>query len=165
MARKYALQHEVDAIVTMAQWNSEGVREYPQMNVRSDYYYGFLWDLMNSSKAAYNQLWSLAANAVGRHAISHEYFWGGSGVWAPSGMNILQASNMHEELLIIRNLDIRGQTEREKDEYNYRLDFQRIYSDIQDQGSQIKYLDGDESDVRVATPARNPGNGLDGGEG
>lgn len=156
LARKYALKHEVDAIVTMAQWNSEGVREYPKMNVRTDYYYGFLWDLMNSSKAAYNQLWSLGVNSVGRHAISHMHFWGGSGVWAPSGMNILQASHMQEEALIINNLDIRGQTEKEKDEYNYRLDFQRIYSDIQDQGSQIKYLDRDGRDERVGDPLSNP---------
>ena len=141
LARKYALQHEVDAIVTMAQWNSESIREYPGMNVRTDHYYGFLWDLMNSSKAAYNQVWSLAANSVGRHPISEEYFWGGSGVWAPSGMNVLQASNIHEELLLIRNIDIEGQTEREKDEYNYRLDFQGIYSDIAGEDTRIKYLD------------------------
>ncbi len=160
LARKYALQHEADAIITMAQWNSEGLREYAHMNVRTDHYYGFLWDLMNSSKAAYNQLWSLAANSVGHHAISNEYFWGGSGVWAPSGLNILQASNIHEEVLIIRNLDISGQTEREKDEYNYRLDFQQIYSDVEDQGTEIRYLDGN-GDLGNRKYTRVPGAGDD----
>jgi len=140
LARKYAFDHDADAIITMAQWNSEALRDYPEMNVRTDHYYGFLWELMNSSKAAYNQLWSLAANAVGHHAISDEYFWGGSGVWAPSGMNILKGSNLHEEILIIRNVDIEGQTKLEKDEYNYRLDFHEIYSSLDDEGSRTKYL-------------------------
>lgn len=130
LARQYAFVDRVDAIVTPAAWHSEAVREYSRMNTRTDHYYGFLWDLMNSSKAAYNQVWSLGANWVGRHKKSREYFWGGSGVWAPSGMKLLQASNINEELLIIRNLDIKGQREKEKDEFNYRIDFQEFYRDM-----------------------------------
>ncbi|OWZ83423.1 carbon-nitrogen hydrolase family protein [Natranaerobius trueperi] len=140
LARKYAIDNDVDAIITMADWRSEASREYPEMNIKTDHYYGFLWNLMNSSKAAYNQIFSLAANAVGRHEISDVYFWGGSGVWAPSGMQLLQASNINEELLLIYNLDIRGQKYKEQDDFNYSIDFQKFYYGIDDQGSYTKYL-------------------------
>lgn len=140
LARKYAFVDEVDAIITMADWRSEAIREYPDMNIRTDHYYGFLWNLMNSSKAAYNQIWSLAVNSVGRHDISGDYFWGGSGVWAPSGLMLLQASNINEELLIIRNLDIKGQRDKEQDTFNYRIDFQGVHRKIEEIESPTQYL-------------------------
>ncbi|TVQ39489.1 MAG: carbon-nitrogen hydrolase family protein [Spirochaetaceae bacterium] len=140
LARKYAFQDHVDAIVTMAHWRSEAVREYARMNIMTDHYYGFLWDLMNSSKAAYNQVWSLGANAVGPHDVSGSYFWGGSGIWAPSGMGVVQASNITEELILVRNLDIRGQRERERDAFDYRIDFDRFYRQIGDQGTATRRL-------------------------
>ncbi|RQD74293.1 MAG: carbon-nitrogen hydrolase family protein [Candidatus Syntrophonatronum acetioxidans] len=140
LARKYAFVDEVDALITMADWRSEAIREYSHMNVRTDHYYGYLWDLMNSSKAAYNQIWSLGANNVGRHEVSQDYFWGGSGVWAPSGMKLLQASNINQELLIVYNLDLRGQRLVEKDDFNYRIDFHRLYNKIDDADTRTQYL-------------------------
>lgn len=127
MPRQYAFADEVDAIVTTAAWHSEAVREYDRMNVRTDHYYGFIWDLMNASKAAYNQIWSVGANWVGRHHKSREYFWGGSGIWAPSGMQLLQASNIKEELLIVRNVNVKEHREQERDDFNYRIDFENFY--------------------------------------
>ncbi len=144
LARQYAFIDNVDAVVTMAAWHSEAVREYPQMNTRTDHYYGYLWDLMNSSKAAYNQVWSLGANLVGLHKKSQEYFWGGSGVWAPSGMKLLQASNINEELLVIRNLDITGQRDKEKDDFNYRIDFQDFYRNMKHPEDCVHYVEKDE---------------------
>jgi predicted amidohydrolase len=141
LPRQYAFIDEVDAIITMAAWHSQSVREYAMMNTRTDHYYGFIWDLMNASKAAYNQVWSLGANWVGRHKKSREYFWGGSGVWAPSGMKLLQASNINEELLIIRNLDIKGQREKEKDEFNYRIDFHEFYRNMKHASDCILFVD------------------------
>lgn len=139
LARRYAFVDRVDAIVTMAAWHSEAVREYSMMNARTDHYYGFLWDLMNSSKAAYNQVWSLGSNWVGLHEKSREYYWGGSGVWAPSGMKLLQSSNINEELLIIRNLDIKGQREKERDDFNYRIDFEQFYRHMEHKTECIHY--------------------------
>jgi len=139
MARRYAFVDRVDAIVTMAAWHSEAVREYSMMNARTDHYYGFLWDLMNSSKAAYNQVWSLGSNWVGLHEKSREYYWGGSGVWAPSGMKLLQSSNINEELLIIRNLDIKGQRDKEQDDFNYRIDFEQFYRHMEHNTECIYY--------------------------
>lgn len=135
LAKNYAFRDHVDAIVTMAHWRSEAVREYPRMNTMTDHYYGFLWDLMNSSKAAYNQVWSLAANAVGPHDVTGDYFWGGSGIWAPSGMGVIQASNITAELMLVHNLDIRGQRSRERDDYNYQIDFSRFYRRMKEEGS------------------------------
>ncbi len=140
MARKYAFTDHVDAIVTLAHWRSEAVREYPWMNIKTDHYYGYLWDLMNSSKAAYNQIWSLAANAVGPHDITGDYFWGGSGIWAPSGLKLIQASNINTELILVRNLALRGQRSKEQDDFNYHIDFARFYKSIQEEGSCPRHL-------------------------
>ncbi len=140
LARKYAFRDHVDAIITMADWRSEALREYPRVNIMSDHYYGFLWDLMNSSKAAYNQIWSLGANMVGPHPVTGDYFWGGSGIWAPSGMKLVQASNITEELLFLRNVDIKGQRFKERDEFNYQIDFARFYTQLKEEGSSPKKL-------------------------
>ncbi len=130
LPRKYAFIDGVNSIITMANWRSEAIREYALLNVRTDHYYGFLWDLMNSSKAAYNQVWSIGANTVGHHDISGNYFWGGSGIWPPSGLKLLQASNIKEELLVIHNVNIKEQREKEIDKFNYRIDFEKFYSQI-----------------------------------
>lgn len=141
LPRQYAFIDNVDAIITIAAWQSQAVREYSQMNIRTDHYYGFIWDLMSASKAAYNQVWSLGVNWVGLHQRSKEYFWGGSGIWAPSGMKILQASNINEELLIIRNLDIKGQSDRERDAFNYRIDFKNFYRNMKYRVESTHYLE------------------------
>lgn len=141
LPRQYAFIDGVDAIVTMAAWHSQAVREYAMMNTRTDHYYGFLWDLMNASKAAYNQVWSLGSNWVGLHKKSREYFWGGSGIWAPSGMKLLQSSNINEELLIVRNLDIKGQRDREQDDFNYRIDFREFYRQMKYPTDCIHFFD------------------------
>ena len=135
LARKYALQDHVDAMVTMAHWRSEAVREYPWMNIMTDHYYGYLWNIMNASKAAYNQVWSLASNVVGPHDITGNYFWGGSGIWAPSGMPVVQASNITPELILVHNLDIKRQRFKELDDFDYFIDFSKFYKQIHENGS------------------------------
>jgi len=71
---------------------------------------------------------------------SGEYFWGGSGLWAPSGMRFLQASNINEELLIIRNVDIKGQKDKEQDRFNYRVDFENLYRHMKGQVECVRHL-------------------------
>lgn len=141
LGRRYAFLDHVDAIVTLASWRSEATREYPLMNIKTDHYYGFLWDLMNSSKAAYNQVWSLGVNAVGTHDVSGVMFWGGSGLWAPSGMRLLQASNVKQEVLLVRNLDLHGQRLVEHDDFNYRIDFQSVYRSMEAPDPAVEHLD------------------------
>jgi predicted amidohydrolase len=128
---EYAKIEEVDAIIQIASWRSLARRDYPGMNVGSDTYYGKLWDMVMPGIAATKQVWIIACNAVGQHGISGAHFWGGSGLWAPSGLKLLQASNINEELLIIHNVDIKGQLEWEKDDFNYAFDFGSVYRRIE----------------------------------
>ncbi|MDD3581386.1 MAG: carbon-nitrogen hydrolase family protein [Desulfobacca sp.] len=128
---EYAKIDEVDAIIQIASWRSLARRDYPGMNVGSDVYYGNLWDMVMPAVAATNQVWIIACNAVGEHGITGAHFWGGSGLWAPSGLKLLQGSNINEELLIIHNIDLREQRKREKDDFNYAFDFGSVYRPIE----------------------------------
>jgi predicted amidohydrolase len=128
---EYAKIDKVDAIIEMASWRGLAFRDYPGMNVGTDLYYAHLWDMLICAMAATNQVWIIACNAVGRHGISGAAFAGGSGLWAPSGMKLLQASRFNEELLIIHNVDIQGQRAIEKDDFNYALDFGEIYRPVE----------------------------------
>ena len=128
---EYTKIDEVDAVVQLASWRAMARRDYPEMNVKTDTYYGYLWDLVMASTAATNQVWVIACNAVGVHAVTGARFWGGSGIWAPSGLPLLQASRVNEELLIAHNIDIMAHREFEKDDFNYAMDFQSIYRPIE----------------------------------
>ena len=128
---EYAKIDEVDAIIQIASWRSLARRDYPGMNVGSDTYYGSLWDMVLPAIAATNQVWIIACNAVGQHGISGAHFWGGSGLWAPSGLKLLQGSNINEELLVIHNIDLKGQRKLEKDDFNYAFDFGSVYRRIE----------------------------------
>ena len=61
---------EVDAVVQMASWRAAGGRDYPGMNLRTDHYYGELWDYVMPASSATNQFWTIACNAVGAHGVS-----------------------------------------------------------------------------------------------
>lgn len=128
---EYAAIEKVDAIINIASWRANALRDYPSMNVRTDTYYGDLWDLIQASTAATNQVWSIACNAVGTHGVSGAKFWGGSGIWAPSGLPLVQASRTSEELLIVHNIDLKGQTQAERDDFDYSIDFASIYRPIE----------------------------------
>jgi predicted amidohydrolase len=129
---EYARIDQVDAIVQVAAWRAEARRDYPGMNVGTDTYYGDLWDMILGATSAMNQVWTIGCNAVGIHGVTGDIFWGGSGLWAPSGMRLVQGSRFHEELLIIHNVDIQGQRELEKDDFNYAVDFESIYHLLDD---------------------------------
>ena len=124
---EYSKIDKVDIIIEIAPWRTMVVRDYPGVNVGTDTYYGSLWDMLLPAVAAINQIWIIACNAVGRHEITGVRFWGGSGLWAPFGLPLLQASHVNEELLVIHNADILGQRKVEVDDYNYTLDFDSIY--------------------------------------
>jgi predicted amidohydrolase len=82
--------------------------------------------------AATNQSWIFACNAVGEHAISGAKFWGGSGIWAPSGLEFVRGSHQDEELIIVHNMDIIGERKFEKDDFDYAADLKKIYQTIED---------------------------------
>ena len=132
LLREYAQIDNVDAVIQVASWRGTGDREYREMNIQTDMYYGYLWDLFMASRSATNQFWTLACNAVGTHEISGARFWGGSGIWAPSGINLISASHYNEELLIVRNIDIKGQRRVEREDFDYSIDFNQIYRYVED---------------------------------
>jgi len=111
LLREYSMGDNVDAVIQIASWRAASLRDYPGMNVR---------------------IWTIACNAVGRHSISGAYFWGGSGIWAPSGMKLLQASHSNEELLIVHNLNIHGERQAERLDIDYGMDFRAIYKPMGD---------------------------------
>ncbi|HLM25997.1 MAG TPA: carbon-nitrogen hydrolase family protein [Thermoleophilaceae bacterium] len=131
LLREYSLGDKVDGIVQLASWRAAATRDYAGMNVRTDAYYGQLWDKVMAANSATNQVWTFACNAVGTHGVSNVAFWGGSGVWAPSGMTLVQASHFNEELVIVHNLDIKGARADEHDEFDYALDFNEIYRPLE----------------------------------
>jgi predicted amidohydrolase len=130
LLREYSQVDKVDAIIEMASWRGTAERDYEVANVKSDVYYGDLWNMLIPTYAAINQVWIVACNAVGVHDVSNAKFWGGSGLWAPSGLKIIQASHSDDELLILHNIDIKGQKEFEKEDFDYNLDFNKIYNPI-----------------------------------
>jgi predicted amidohydrolase len=132
LLHEYALKDKVDAIIQIASWRAAADREYPGMNVRTDHYYGDLWDFVMPANSAMNQVWTIACNAVGRHGITGAPFWGGSGIWAPSGICLVQASHFNEELLLVHNLDIKGTRAAEQDDFDYAFDFKEIYHRLED---------------------------------
>ena len=140
LLREYTLGDEVDAIIEVASWRAASSRDYPGMNIRTDAYYGALWDSVMPAGSATNQVWTIACNAVGRHGVTGAAFWGGSGVWAPSGIKLVQASNVNEELLIVHNLDIEGARESEKDEFDYAIDFHEIYRPLENSRGFVRKL-------------------------
>jgi len=131
LLREYSMVEKVDAIVQIASWRAAGRRDYPAMNLRTDHYYGELWDSVMPASSATNQVWTIACNAVGAHGVSGVPFWGGSGIWAPSGICLIQASHVSEELVIVHNLDIEGAQESEKDDFDYAFDFEQIYRPLE----------------------------------
>lgn len=132
LLREYSMAGEVDAIVQIASWRATGNRDYPGMNLRTDRYYGDLWDCVLPAASATNQIWTIACNAVGDHGVSGATFWGGSGIWAPSGICLIQASHTREELLIVHNVDLRGAQAAEQGDFDYGFDFTQIYRPLGD---------------------------------
>ena len=130
LLREYSMVEEVDAIVQIASWRAAGHRDYPRMNQRTDHYYGDLWDSVIAASSATNQVWTIACNAVGNHGVSGVPFWGGSGIWAPSGICLIQASHVREELVIVHNVDIEGARDAEKDDFDYAFDFKQVFRPV-----------------------------------
>jgi len=133
MGKLYAFYDEVDVMITTAAWRTEAVRDYPLLNVRLENYYQFIWRLMNSALAAHNQVWSIGANCVGVFEKTGGRFCGESGVWSPSGIPLVHASHEEEELIVIRNLDVKGHMRHQaKEDFDYSLDFDEVYRRIGD---------------------------------
>ncbi len=142
--QEYAAVHGIQALLELASWRATGSGKYGKRAydlqckacetcewepcpVKDLTYYGFQWDLMAADRAATNQVWMIAANAVGWQEKGEYQFWGGSGVWAPSGIKIVEASHEAEELIVVRNLQIGQGIESERGKFSYEDDFKKVY--------------------------------------
>ncbi len=114
LARQLVKTKKVDALIVNAAWRKQGTREYETLNIKKTSYNKYLWDLILPAMAFQNQAWVMAANAVGPHSLKGIDYCGGSGIWAPSGINMVKGSDTKEELLILHNIDIVHENEKEK---------------------------------------------------
>jgi predicted amidohydrolase len=147
--QEYDEVHKVNAIIQLASWRATGSGESGKRKYKlicngalcdrlSENYWGFQWETMISDRAATNQVWMIGANAVGYQKRGNYQFWGGSGLWAPSGIKIAEASHTAEELIIFRNVPIRQQYTIERTNFNLKKDFDRVYAPVPN-GSGCQY--------------------------
>ncbi len=118
----------VDGIIVTAAWRKQGKRDYTGLEISDDCIYQRQWDILMQAMAAQNQSWVMAANAVGPHAIQDLNYCGNSGIWAPSGMNLMKASSREETLLILHNIDIVQEAKAERKDYNYAKEVIDFYN-------------------------------------
>lgn len=126
----YGMENRVDGVIELASWRGPAVRAYPTMNIRTDQYYGYQWNLMAAARAATNQIWIIGCNSVGIQHKAGYNFWGGSGLWAPSGIPLFQASHGQEQLCVLHHVDIQYEVESEDDDFDFYDSFIKVYRPI-----------------------------------
>lgn len=126
----YGMKNRVDGVIQLASWRGPAVRAYPMMNIRTDQYYGYQWNIMAAARAITNQIWMIACNSVGVQHKGGYTFWGGSGLWAPSGIPLFQASSVEEQLCILHQVDIQNEVETEDDDFDFYDSFIEVYQAI-----------------------------------
>lgn len=121
----------IDILVVPAAWRRQGERKYPGMNIRETGFYQRQWEMLLPALATQYQIWILAANGVGPGAEPDTDYCGRSGIWPPSGINLILASDREEELLVLKNMDIRGALCTERADFGCVADFHRVRSMLQ----------------------------------
>ncbi len=122
--------HQVKTLVVTAAWRKQGERVYPGLDIHETDHYQRLWEKILPTLAFQHQVWVVAANAVGPHSHEGLDFCGRSGIWAPSGINLLQGSDSQEELLILHNIAIQEEIAAEQAAYSHGEDFRQIYRQV-----------------------------------
>jgi len=128
LAQKLVNMKKVDALIVNSAWRKQGKREYKGLKIEEDSYYKTQWDIVLPALACHNQVWVMAANAVGQqHSLGGLDYCGNSGIWAPSGINMIKGSDTKEELLILHNIGIVHEVEAERKDFCYIDDFTDLY--------------------------------------
>lgn len=117
---------EIDILVVPAAWRRQGDRTYPGMNIREKHFYQRQWEMLVPALATQYQIWVMAANGVGPRSIPGTDYCGRSGIWAPSGINMILGSDREEELLVLGNIDIRGALDMERADFGCVKDYRAI---------------------------------------
>ncbi len=114
LVRKLVKMNDLDGLIVNAAWRKQGKREYKGLNIKENAYYKVLWNLILPALAFQNQVWVMAANAVGPHSLEGIDYCGCSGIWAPSGINMIKGSDIKEEFLILHNIDMVHEVNKER---------------------------------------------------
>jgi predicted amidohydrolase len=132
LIQEYSMFDDVDAIIEIAAWSGGGSRQYPQMSMGVDGYYGWYWDTIMSSRSCTHNIWTISVNNSGVHPISGVQFMGKSGIWAPSGICLVQGSfnKEQDELLIVHNLPIKEEVQKEQGSTDRIIDFKTVYRPV-----------------------------------
>ncbi len=83
----------------------------------------------------------MAANTVWPHSLDGLDYCGGSGIWAPSGINMVKGSDTKEELLILHNIDIVHEFKAERKDYCYIDAFRNICRELEGLNTSTKNLE------------------------
>ena len=121
--------HKADLLIVTAAWRRQGRRDYPGLGIREQDVYQGMWETLVRALAAQNQVWVMAANCVGPHSLRELNYSGSSGIWAPSGINLIQGSDTREELLVLKNIPVQQELAKEREEFGVLKDFKLVHAD------------------------------------
>lgn len=119
LVQKLVCREKVDMLIVNAAWRKQGKREYKGLQIKEAAYYKTLWDMFLPSLAFQHQVWVTAANLVGPHSLDGLDYSGGSGIWAPSGIEMIKGSDKKEVLLILQNIDMVQEINAERKDFWY----------------------------------------------
>jgi predicted amidohydrolase len=132
LIQEYSVVDDIDAIVEIAAWSGGGSRQYPQVGAGVDGYYAWYWDTIMSSRSCTHNIWTIACNNAGVHPLSGVQFMGKSGIWAPSGIKIIEGSKNanQDELLIVYNIPLKEEVKKEEESSDKIVDFRKVYRPV-----------------------------------
>lgn len=115
--------HQIDGLIVTAAWRKQGERTFPELGIRDSIYHQTQWEIIMPALAAQNQIWLFAANSVGPHSIKGLDYCGRSGIWAPSGINMILGSDSYDQLLILQNINIQETLSNERASFGILRDY------------------------------------------
>ena len=125
----------IDILVVPAAWRRQGVRAYSGMGIHDSEFYHRQWEILLPALATQYQIWILAANGIGPHAKPNTAYCGRSGIWSPSGINLILGSDQEEELLILKNIDIQTALKVERADFGCVEDYQKVQQALEEKSS------------------------------
>ncbi len=118
--------YKIDGLIVTAAWRKQGKRTYPELGIKDSAYHQTQWEMILPALAAQNQIWIMASNSVGPHSIKDLDYCGRSGIWAPSGINMILGSDSEDQLLILHNIAIQGTLSNERDPFGVLRDYSQF---------------------------------------
>ncbi len=121
-------RHLIDGLIVTAAWRKQGKRTYSELGIINSTYHQTQWEIILPALAAQNQIWIMAANSVGTHSVKCLNYCGRSGIWAPSGINMILGSDSEDQLLILHNITIQEALSSEREPFGVLKDYSQLSS-------------------------------------